>query len=236
MGCGKFLEKVLCIVAGSTKLDREASKAPPRRGLAETIPKHFKFQFKVGRDTREGLIEYMIRKIIFKQPSIVIGTVGVLFFLALIFLFSAKMSAPLLSSETNLPMSYHTNIINDTKENTNFRQVLFTGKNTQLVVMSIPPGGEVGAETHKYTEQTLFFLSGNGEGELDGKKFPVGPGDTVVVVPGTEHNFLNTGTKDLKIYTVYAPPNHIDGRVHKTKADSDRDAADEAVGETLPVK
>jgi len=133
-------------------------------------------------------------------------------------------------------MSYHTNIIESTKKNTYFRQVLFTGKNSQLVVMSIPPGGEVGAETHKYTEQTLFFLSGTGVGELDGKKFPIGPGDVTVVVPGTEHNFINTGKEDLKIYTVYAPPNHIDGRIHKTKTEADADTADEAVGETAPLK
>jgi mannose-6-phosphate isomerase-like protein (cupin superfamily) len=102
--------------------------------------------------------------------------------------------------------------------------------------MSIPPGGEVGKETHKYTEQTLFFLSGTGVGELDGKSFPIGPGDAVTVVPGTEHNFWNTGAEPLKIYTVYAPPNHIDGRIHKTKADADADTADEAVGEMPPRK
>jgi mannose-6-phosphate isomerase-like protein (cupin superfamily) len=132
-------------------------------------------------------------------------------------------------------MSYHTNIVKDTKENANFRKVLFTGEKSQLVVMSIPPGGDVGAEVHKYTEQTLFFLSGTGMGELDGEKFPIGPGDVVVVVPGTLHNFINTGTEDLKIYTVYAPPNHIDGRIHKTQADAALDTADEAVGEKPPV-
>jgi mannose-6-phosphate isomerase-like protein (cupin superfamily) len=133
-------------------------------------------------------------------------------------------------------MSYHTNIIKNTKENEYFRRVLFTGSNSQLVIMSIPPGGEVGKETHKYTEQTLFFLSGTGEGEFDSKKFPVGPGDVAVVVPGTEHNFINTGTEDLKIYTVYAPPNHIDGRIHITKIEADADTDDEAVGETAPSK
>ena len=102
--------------------------------------------------------------------------------------------------------------------------------------MSIVPGGEVGAETHKYAEQTLFFLSGTGEGELNGKKFPIVPGDVVVVVPGTEHNFWNTGKDPMKIYTTYAPPNHIDGRIQKTKADADADTADEAVGEVPPVK
>jgi mannose-6-phosphate isomerase-like protein (cupin superfamily) len=132
-------------------------------------------------------------------------------------------------------MSYHTNIIKDTRENVDFRRVLFTGKNSQLVIMSIPPGGEVGAETHKYTEQTLFFLSGVGEGEFDGKKFPIVAGDVVVVVPDTEHNFRNTGKEDLKIYTVYAPPNHIDGRIHHTKAEADADTDDEAIGEAAPV-
>lgn len=135
-----------------------------------------------------------------------------------------------------IPMSYHGDIIKDTQENENFRRVVFTGAKSQLVVMSIPPGGEVGEETHKYTEQTLFFLSGTGEGMLNDEKFPIGPGDAVVVVPGTKHNFKNTGTVDLKLYTVYAPPNHIDGRVHKTKADADADAADEAIGESEPLK
>jgi len=133
-------------------------------------------------------------------------------------------------------LSYHGNIIADAQANTDFRRVLFTGANSQLVEMSIPPGGEVGQEIHTYTEQTLFFLSGSGTGELDGVRFPIIPGDVVVVVPGTDHNFWNTGTADMKIYTTYAPPNHIDGRVQATKADADADTADEAVGETPPVK
>ena len=133
-------------------------------------------------------------------------------------------------------MSYHTNIIKDTAENENYRKVLFTGTNSQLVIMSVPPGQDVGKEVHKYTEQTLFFLSGSGIGELDGQTFPVGPGDVVVVVPGTEHDFTNTGTTDMKIYTVYAPKNHIDGRIQATKADADADTADEAIGENPPVK
>lgn len=133
-------------------------------------------------------------------------------------------------------MSYQGNIIKDTQENQNFRRVVFTGPNSQLVVMSIPPGGEIGEETHNYTEQTLFFLSGTGEASLDDKQSPIVPGDVVVVTAGTKHNFKNTGTEDLKVYTVYAPPNHIDGRVHATKAEADADAADEAVGETAPLR
>ena len=131
-------------------------------------------------------------------------------------------------------MSYHKNIIEETNANQDFRRVLFTGKNSQLVVMSIPPGGEIGQETHPFTEQTLFFLSGTGEGEFNGSRFSVNAGDVIVVTPGTEHNFTNTGTEDLKLYTVYAPPNHIDGRVHATKADADADVEDEEVGHHPP--
>ena len=123
-----------------------------------------------------------------------------------------------------------------TQANTNFRKVVFTGLNSQLVLMSIPPGGEVGEETHKYTEQTLFFLSGTGEGELNGAQFPIVPGDVVVVVPGTDHNFWNTGKIPLQIYTTYAPPNHLPGLIEATKADADANVADEAVGETPPTK
>ena len=97
--------------------------------------------------------------------------------------------------------------------------------------MSIPVGGEGGQETHKYVEQILYFQAGTGEAILDGKKTAVGPGDVVVVTPGTQHNFINTGIAPLKITTTYAPPNHIDGRVQHTKADADADTQDEAFGE-----
>lgn len=127
-------------------------------------------------------------------------------------------------------MPFQTNIVQATADNAEFRRVLFTGAKSQLVVMSIPPGGEIGEETHKHTEQTLFFLSGTGEAVLDGTRSPVGPGDVVVVPPGTQHNFWNVGAEELKVYTVYAPPNHIDGRIHHTKADADADFEDEAVG------
>ncbi|MFA6603678.1 MAG: cupin domain-containing protein [Patescibacteria group bacterium] len=127
-------------------------------------------------------------------------------------------------------MSYIGNIINLTKANDLFRQVLFTGQKSQLVVMAIPPGGEIGKETHPNVEQTLFFLSGHGETILNGQRSPIAPGDVVIVTPGTEHNFVNTGTEPLKVYTLYAPPNHIDGRTHKTKADADADEEDEEFG------
>lgn len=128
-------------------------------------------------------------------------------------------------------MPYQTNIVKAAEENQDFRHVLFTGVKSQLVVMSILPGGEVGQETHKHTEQTLYFQSGTGVAILDGKTTPIGPGDVVVVTPGTQHNFRNTGSTPMKIFTTYAPPNHIDGRIQKTKADADADVDDEAFGE-----
>lgn len=127
-------------------------------------------------------------------------------------------------------MSYNTNIVRETEGNEYFRKVLFTGARSQLVVMDIPAGGEIGEEVHEHVEQTLFFLSGSGKAVLDGEESVVEAGDVFVVTPGTKHNFLNTGTESLKVYTVYAPPNHIDGRIHETKADADADAADEDFG------
>ncbi len=130
-------------------------------------------------------------------------------------------------------MSYLTNIVYDTTENQNFRTVLYTGAKSQLVVMSIPPGGEIGMETHDSVEQTLFFLSGSGTAILNGERQKVRQGDVLVVTPGTDHNVMNTGTMPLKIYTIYAPPNHLDGRIHATKADADRDLEDEAFGDAV---
>lgn len=130
-------------------------------------------------------------------------------------------------------MSFHTNVFEAAKDNNNFRKVVFTGQKSQLVLMSIPAGGEVGAETHLQTEQTLFFLSGRGRAILDGVESEVKGGDVFVVTPGKHHNFLNTGTEPLKIYTVYAPPNHIDGRIHATKKDADEDEADEEFGNQI---
>ncbi len=168
-----------------------------------------------------------LSKITLKFLSLIVLVIALSSIIIFFTLPKEKASAP-------TPMSYRTNIFEDAQRNQNFRRVLFTGPKSQLVLMSVPPGGEVGEETHKYTEQTLFFLSGRGEGELNNKKFSIVPGDVVVVTAGTKHNFRNIGTEDLKIYTVYSPPNHIDGRIHPTKADADADTADEAIGESAP--
>jgi mannose-6-phosphate isomerase-like protein (cupin superfamily) len=127
-------------------------------------------------------------------------------------------------------MSYQTNILKATKENKFFRQVLFTGKKSQLVVMSIKKGGDIGEETHANVEQILFFSKGEGKAVLDGVESPITKGDVVVVTPGTKHNFINTGKGSLKVYTVYCPPNHIDGRIHKTRKAADKDKEDEEFG------
>ncbi len=130
-------------------------------------------------------------------------------------------------------MSYQTNILKNTADNTNFRTVLFTGKKSQLVVMDIKPGEEIGLETHDNVEQSLFFMSGTAKAILDGVESVVNAGDVVVVTPGTAHNFINTGTETLKVYTIYAPANHIDGRVHKTPAEAIADQEDEDFGHSV---
>ena len=118
-------------------------------------------------------------------------------------------------------------IIAETEKNTNFRKVTFTGEKSQLVVMDIKPGEDIGEEIHKHIEQTLFLLSGNAKAVLNGKEQPFNAGDAVVVTPGTKHNIVNTGNESLKIYTIYAPARHIDGRVHVTKQDAENDVEDE---------
>ncbi len=125
---------------------------------------------------------------------------------------------------------FSVDILQATKDNTFFRKVLFTGDKSQLVVMDIKPGEDIGEETHPHTEQILFLLSGKGTTILDGVETPFEAGDVVIVPPGTVHNFVNVGTESMKVYTIYAPPNHIDGRIHKTKADAEKDDEDEAFG------
>lgn len=106
------------------------------------------------------------------------------------------------------------------RENTFFRQVLESGKYTQIVIMSIPPGGEIGEEVHPETDQILYFVAGEGEAILAGETQMIGSGDIVLVPAGTTHNFKNTGTQDLKIITTYSPPHHPAGTIHKTKEEA----------------
>lgn len=108
------------------------------------------------------------------------------------------------------------------EENPHFRRVLWTGKHTQLVAMTIPPNGEIGEETHPDTDQLLIFVSGVGEARVSGEKRQVKAGDLVVVPAGTKHNFVNTGPDPLVLYTVYGPPEHADGTVHRTKEEAEK--------------
>ncbi|MDG4820663.1 cupin domain-containing protein [Asanoa sp. WMMD1127] len=108
------------------------------------------------------------------------------------------------------------------EKNPDFRRVLATGKYTQLVVMTIPPDGEIGEEVHETTDQLLTFVSGVGEARVGGEKKPVSAGDLVFVPAGTKHNFVNTGPYPLVLYTVYGPPEHSPGAVHSTKEEADR--------------
>lgn len=114
------------------------------------------------------------------------------------------------------------NIEKLTGRNEDFRRVLYTAKNLQLVVMSLPAGEHIGLETHD-VDQFFRIEQGKGEVLIDGKRSPIGPASAVVVPAGSQHDFFNTGTSALKLYTVYAPPNHRDGVVHHTKADAEQD-------------
>jgi mannose-6-phosphate isomerase-like protein (cupin superfamily) len=115
----------------------------------------------------------------------------------------------------------HFTIATEAEKSPDFRRVLWTGTKTQLVVMTIPPGGEIGEEVHEDIDQILTFVSGIGEARVGGAKKQVAQGDLVVVPAGTKHNFLNTGPNPLVLYTVYGPPEHADGAVHHTKEEAD---------------
>lgn len=118
---------------------------------------------------------------------------------------------------------YAEDIKKRTKENSNFRKVLHTGKHSQIVAMSIKVGEDIGEEVHEDTDQMLFFVEGNGEALINGQMRPVFPDSVVFVPAGTMHNFKNTGNENLKLFTVYAPPEHPDGTVHKTKEDAEKE-------------
>jgi mannose-6-phosphate isomerase-like protein (cupin superfamily) len=104
----------------------------------------------------------------------------------------------------------------------NFRQVLYTAKNCQLVVMSLKPKEDIGMEVHKL-DQFFRVEEGSGEAILDGIHKPIGTGFAVIVPAGTKHNIVNTGSAPMKLYTLYAPPNHRDGVIHRTRADAEAD-------------
>ncbi|MDQ1633523.1 MAG: hypothetical protein QOJ32_332 [Frankiaceae bacterium] len=117
------------------------------------------------------------------------------------------------------------------EKSADFRRVLWTGTHTQLVVMTIPPGGEIGLETHDENDQILSFISGVARAEVGGESREVTPGDIVIVPAGTEHNFINAGPNPLVLYTVYGPADHAPDTVHATREEGE---AAEAAGKDEP--
>jgi len=125
----------------------------------------------------------------------------------------------------------HFEIATVAEQSADFRRVLWTGEHTQLVIMTIPPDGEIGEEVHDENDQILSFVSGVGKAVISGRSQAVKAGDIVIVPAGTKHNFLNDGPNPLVLYTVYGPPDHADGVVHSTKEAAE---AAEAAGEDEP--
>jgi mannose-6-phosphate isomerase-like protein (cupin superfamily) len=124
---------------------------------------------------------------------------------------------------------YFGDIEKETLKNNYFRKVLFTGKHAQLVLMCLQPGGEIGNEVHHAVDQFFRIEEGEAKFVLNGKeKHIVGDGGAAIVPAGTYHNIINNSkTRKLKLYTIYSPPNHPDGTIHKTKKDADRAEAEE---------
>jgi len=122
---------------------------------------------------------------------------------------------------------FNTNIERDTLENKYFRQVLYTAKHCQLVLMSLKPSEEIGLETHAENDQFLRFEGGRGAVFIDDNRYEVADGDAVIVPAGARHNVINlSDSEELKIYTIYSPPHHKDGTVHKMKKDAEADDED----------
>lgn len=116
------------------------------------------------------------------------------------------------------------NIEKDTLENDNFRKVLYTGKHSQLVLMSLAPSEDIGMEVHTDNDQFFRFEQGLGKVLIDGNEYEVADGDAIIVPAGAEHNIINTSTTEsLKLYTIYSPAHHQDGVVRATKVEAEAD-------------
>jgi mannose-6-phosphate isomerase-like protein (cupin superfamily) len=117
--------------------------------------------------------------------------------------------------------AFNEDILGLATHNAYFREVVSTGPHAQVVVMSIPPAGDIGEEVHQDVDQVLVFVEGSGVAVLDGLRSAVSPGRLVHVPAGMRHNFVNEGSVDLKLYTVYTEPKHAPGTIHQTRADAD---------------
>jgi mannose-6-phosphate isomerase-like protein (cupin superfamily) len=122
---------------------------------------------------------------------------------------------------------YQVNIAEAARSNEAFRRVLHTTGHAQLVVMTLQPGEDIGAEVHEHNDQILTFVEGRVRAEVAGKTSEVGPGDVVVVPAGTEHNFTNIGDDRARLYTLYSPPDHAPDTVHETKAEAEKAEAED---------
>jgi mannose-6-phosphate isomerase-like protein (cupin superfamily) len=122
-------------------------------------------------------------------------------------------------------------IADEAARNDNFRKVLSTAEHTQVVVMTLQPGEDIGAEVHPDNDQVLLFTEGTARAEVGGETRDVAAGDLVVVPAGTQHNFTNTGAGTVRLLTIYGPPDHAPDTVHRTKADAEEA---ERTGEDQP--
>lgn len=118
---------------------------------------------------------------------------------------------------------YKDNIEAVTTSNTDFRRVLYTGEQMQLVAMTLQPGEDIGAEVHEGHDQFFRFESGTGKAIVNETEYEVAADDAVIVPSGANHNIINTGDVPLTLYTIYAPPEHADGITHATKAEAEVD-------------
>jgi len=125
-------------------------------------------------------------------------------------------------------------VVQAARTNDAFRREVITGKYEQVVVMNIAPGGEIGEEVHPDTDQVLVFVEGEGVARLEGETSPVRPNDLVFVRAGTRHNFVNTGSRQLRLFTIYAPPQHQAGTVHHTRQDAEAAERGEVAPEPRP--
>ncbi|QOR73946.1 cupin domain-containing protein [Cruoricaptor ignavus] len=127
---------------------------------------------------------------------------------------------------------FHGNIEQQTLDNENFRKVIYTAKHSQLVLMTLKKGEEIGMETHPENDQFFRFEAGTGKCIIDGNEYEVKDGSAIIIPAGSQHNVINTGDDELKMYTIYSPPHHKDKVVHTTKADAERDEDDDFEGDT----
>lgn len=122
---------------------------------------------------------------------------------------------------------FHSNIEHDTESNENFRKVLYTTSQMQLVLMTLKGGEEIGAEVHPDNDQFFRFESGNGKVTIDGNEYAVTDGSAIIIPRGAKHNVMNmSATEELKMYTIYAPPHHKDGIIRTTKKEAEENEAD----------